>query len=151
MKRPVVTLVLLCAVVGLAGCPIYDHESAGCYQDSDCALNYVCNQHNGDCVPVSNVYCTQPSDCDTTATCTPAGQCMPGDCSFYHGCVAGYRCDSSSGIWGCVPNASGAAGAGGASSDGALAGQGGMAGQGGQSIGASGASDASLAGAAGGG
>jgi len=30
MKRPVVTFVLLCTVAGLAGCPIYDHESAGC-------------------------------------------------------------------------------------------------------------------------
>jgi hypothetical protein len=150
MKRPLVTAVFLCAIAGLAGCPIYDHESDGCYRDSDCALNYICNNRTGDCVVPSNFSCTRPSDCDSTATCTPAGVCMSGDCTFYNGCVAGYRCDSSQGFWGCVPNGSGAAGQAGASNETAAAGQGGSAGQGGQSSTSAGA-DTAGGGLAGGG
>src|SRR5947209_8386198 len=118
MKRPVVTAVFLFAVVGLAGCPVYDHESDGCYRDSDCARDFVCDVHSGDCVVATDVRCYAPSDCDTSSTCTPAGFCMSGDCSFYDGCVAGYRCDSSNDVWQCVANGSGgtsgAAGQGGA-------------------------------------
>src|SRR5450432_4257436 len=110
MKRPVLTAVFLVAVAGLAGCPIYDHEGDGCDRDSDCGRDYICDQPSGDCILGSNIGCRAPSDCDMTSTCTPAGVCMTGDCSFYHGCVAGYRCDSSSGVWACVPGTAGAAG-----------------------------------------
>jgi len=123
MKRPMVTAVLLFAITGLAGCPIYDHEDDGCYRDSDCARDYVCDYDSGYCV-LPNKTCSRPSDCDSTSTCTPAGVCQPGDCTFSHGCVSGYFCDSSSGVWQCVPNGSvttsaGAAGEGGQSTGGA--------------------------------
>ena len=154
MKRPVVTAVLLLAVAGLAGCPIYDHENAGCYRDRDCASNYVCDRY-GDCVLPDNSFCNKPSDCASTSTCTPAGTCSIGDCSFL-GCVAGYTCDSSTGVWGCVVNGSGAGGASGQAGSTASAGQGGAgdqaasagAGQGGQSVASAGAADISPAGAA---
>lgn len=118
MKRPVMTAVFLVAIAGLAGCPIYDHEDDGCYRDSDCARDYVCNFHTGNCVSSfdnNDNSCSRPSDCDSTSTCSPAGVCVAGDCTFTHGCVSGFFCDSSSGIWQCVANGSvsGAAGNGG--------------------------------------
>jgi hypothetical protein len=146
MKRPVVTAVFLLAVAGLAGCPIYDHQDAGCFRSSDCARGYLCDQYNGDCVPATDTsYCAQPADCDVTSTCTPAGLCEFGDCSF-RGCVAGYQCDSSSGVWACVPN--GTIPDAGSNEAGASAG--GSAGQGGQSVGTAGAPDVSTGGVAGG-
>ena len=135
MKRPVMTAVFLVAIAGLAGCPIYDHEDDGCYRDSDCARDYICN-FNGDCVRPANDTCSRPSDCDSTSTCSPSGVCVAGDCTFSHGCVSGYFCDSSSGIWQCVANGSvtGAAGSTGESGAGGEGGQisssqGGAAGQ----------------------
>ncbi|HEY4104409.1 MAG TPA: hypothetical protein VGM44_10980 [Polyangiaceae bacterium] len=147
MKRPLVTALFLFGVAGLAGCPIYDHSNAGCYVDSDCARNYVCDTHTGDCVFPNNYSCAAPGDCDSTSTCTPAGTCEPGDCSFYDGCVNGYHCDSSSGVWACVANNGGNAGAAGGSGTSGTAGasdqggQGGAAGQGGQSSAAAGVQD----------
>jgi hypothetical protein len=147
MKRPVLTAGFLFAVAGLAGCPMYDHEDAGCYRDSDCARGYWCDQHNRDCVVANGVpTCAKPSDCDTTSTCAPAGVCEYGDCDLNHGCVAGYRCDSSSGVWECVPNGSISDEAG-ASSTAAGASAGGAAGE--QSAGMSGAPDMSTGGVAG--
>jgi hypothetical protein len=146
MKRSVVTAFFLCGLAGLAGCPIYDHESDGCFRDSDCAQNYFCDNATGDCRLVTSVGCTKPSDCGMTSTCTPSGQCASGDCSFYdHSCVAGYRCDSSSGVWQCVASDSGSAGEAGASGATAAA----AAGQGDQSGGASGAPDMSGGGVSG--
>ncbi len=144
MKRPVVTAMFLFALAGLAGCPIYDHESAGCFRDSDCAQNYFCDSVSGDCrLPTTGFTCNKPSDCDETSTCTASGQCMSGDCSFYnHACVAGFRCDSSSGIWQCVANSSAEAGA---TSTGGAAGEGGSV----AIAGASGASETSTGGVAG--
>jgi len=141
MKRSVVTAVFLFALVGLAGCPIYDHENAGCYRDGDCAANYVCNQNNGDCVAAISLSCAKPSDCDSTATCAATGLCVFGDCTF-NGCIAGYSCSSGSGVWECAPDGSGAAGSsgqGGESGASAAAGQGGAGG-------ASGAPDAATGG-----
>jgi hypothetical protein len=143
MKRPVVTAVFLFVIAGLAGCPIYDHENAGCYQDRDCGSSFVCNTQTGDCVAIDSARCTRPTDCDSTFTCTSEGICRSGDCSF-SSCVAGYRCDSSSGIWQCVANGSGEAGSSAqAGEGGASAGQGGAAGQ---AAAASGAADMSLGG-----
>ena len=155
MKRPVVTAVFLCAIASLAGCPIYDHEDDGCYRDSDCARSYICDYQTGNCVlPNSTRGCTKPADCDSTSTCTPAGVCQPGDCTFSHGCVSGYFCDSSSGIWQCVPNgsvsgAAGSPGEGGAGGDGQISAEGGAAGQSFAAAGAAGESS-SNGGAAGG-
>ncbi len=120
MKRPVVTALFLCAAAALAGCPIYDHEDAGCYRNSDCASGYVCDDHTGECYQPSvpsngDNSCGKPSDCGVNETCSKTGQCVSGDCTF-SGCVSGYVCDSSSGTWQCISSAAvGAAGAGGMS------------------------------------
>ena len=146
MNRSVVTAGWLFGLAGLAGCPIYDHEDAGCFRDGDCASNYVCDQPSGACVFATNSGCTKPSDCNATATCTEAGVCVFGDCTF-NGCVAGYHCDSSSGIWTCVSGASG--GSGGSSQAGEAGSS--SAGAAAQSAGgASGAAGASTGGVAGG-
>ncbi len=122
MKRPVVTALFLCAAAALSGCPIYDHEDAGCYQDSDCASGYACDVKTGECYqpssPTNGNGCAQPSDCGVNETCSKAGECVSGDCTF-SGCVSGYQCDSSTGKWACVsstavPGEGGAAGAAGA-------------------------------------
>ena len=120
MKRPVGTLLFLCAVATLSGCPIYDHQDAGCYHSSDCTPGYVCDDRSGDCyLPSSSSGngCSQPQDCAVNETCSKAAQCVAGDCSFSStGCVSGFTCDSSSGVWSCVPSGSiGSAGAAGAS------------------------------------
>jgi hypothetical protein len=131
MKRPVVTALFLCAVATLSGCPIYNHEDAGCYHSSDCAPGFVCDVRSGDCYqPSSSNSCSRPQDCAVDATCGRAAECIAGDCSFPGtGCVSGYTCDSSSGVWACVPSGSAGsaeAGAAGASSGGSdTAGQGG--------------------------
>ncbi|MEP7049280.1 MAG: hypothetical protein ABJB12_02960 [Pseudomonadota bacterium] len=119
MKRPVVTALFLCAAAALPGCPIYDHEDAGCYRDGDCASNFVCDVDTGECYqptapPPADSSCNRPSDCAANETCNKAGQCVSGDCTF-SGCVSGYECDSSSGVWLCLAAADGAAGAGGMS------------------------------------
>jgi hypothetical protein len=119
MKRPVVTALFLCAVATLSGCPIYDHEDAGCYHSSDCAPGYVCDDRSGDCYlpSSSSSNCSRPDDCGVNETCSRTAQCVAGDCTF-SGCVSGFQCDSSSGIWSCVPSGSvgsGSAGAAGAS------------------------------------
>ena len=122
MKRPVVTALFLCAAAALSGCPIYDHEDAGCYRNSDCATGYVCDDGTGECYqpssPTDGSGCSKPSDCDVNETCSKAGECVSGDCTF-SGCVSGYVCDSSSGRWACTSGASGSAGA---SGDGGAAG-----------------------------
>jgi hypothetical protein len=147
MKRPVITAVLLFAVAGLAGCPVYDHENSGCYRNSDCAQSYVCDTQSGDCVAPGVYNCTKPADCDATYTCTSAGVCVPGDCTF-NGCLSGYRCDSSSDAWGCVLNGSaGAAGESGVAGESGASGAAGQssvaaAGQGGQTTANAGASGA---------
>jgi hypothetical protein len=114
MKRPAVTMMFLCAVATLSGCPIYDHDDSGCFSDTDCGSGYACDENSGACVIASSSNggiksCSKPSDCGADATCTPAASCVSGDCSF-SGCVSGYRCDSSTGIWQCISNATGAAG-----------------------------------------
>ena len=125
MKRPVITALFLCAVATLAGCPIYDHEDAGCYRSSDCAPGYSCDDRTGDCVlPSGDNTCRAPDDCGVNETCSRSAQCVAGDCSF-SGCVSGYRCSSSTGVWACVASTGGAAGEGGAAGSGALAGAGG--------------------------
>lgn len=119
MKRPVVTALFLCAAAALPGCPIYDHEDAGCYRNSDCAIGYVCDDNTGECyqpspLPGGDTRCVKPSECAVNETCDKTGHCVSGDCTF-SGCVSGYECDSSSGAWQCVSGAAGAGGAGGMS------------------------------------
>jgi hypothetical protein len=85
----------------------------GCYTDSDCGSNYLCDDSTGDCYASSdpvNTDCSKPSDCVAGYTCGKAGQCMPGDC-FFHGCASGFECESSTGRWECLSSSAGAAGA----------------------------------------
>ena len=128
MKRPLISAIFLCALTTLVGCPIYDHEDAGCYRSSDCGPGYSCNTDNNVCVldrPGGSNSCSKPSDCAVNATCGTNGQCASGDC-YFHGCVAGYVCGKSSGAWTCVVD-TGAGGAGGGESIAETAGAGGDA------------------------
>ena len=108
MKRAVLSAVFLAGVVALGGCPIYSHEDDGCWRDTDCANGYVCDDSSGVCyLPnAGSGRCVRPSDCGVNQTCSSAGLCVSGDCSF-SGCVSGYRCDGSSGIWQCVSSTGG--------------------------------------------
>jgi len=110
MKRVAVTVFFLSAVATLGGCPIYSHDDQGCFRDSDCASGYACDELSGACyLPDESHSCRGPADCGTSKTCGRAGLCVVGDCSF-NGCVAGFECDSSSGLWECVAQTAGAAG-----------------------------------------
>ena len=110
MKRVAVTVFFLSAVATLGGCPIYSHDDQGCFRDSDCASGYACDELSGACyLPDESHSCRGPADCGTSKTCGRAGVCVVGDCSF-NGCVAGFECDSSSGLWECVAQTAGAAG-----------------------------------------
>lgn len=150
MKRAVLSAVFLAAVAGVGGCPIYSHADDGCWRDRDCENGYLCDDSRGDCyLPSSGSgRCARPSDCGVNETCTSAGRCVSGDCSFSD-CVSGYRCDASTGIWQCISNEmSSGGGSGGASQVAGAAGaeSSDSAGMGGDSTFLSG-----LAGAAGGG
>lgn len=129
MKRAVLSVLFLSAITALGGCPIYSHDDDGCWRDRDCADGYLCNDSSGVCYLAGNGAasgrCVRPSDCVPNYTCNSSGQCVSGDCSF-NGCVSGYRCDASSGIWQCISNSvissGGGAGTGGAPAGGASAG-----------------------------
>ncbi len=110
MRRPVFTALVLGAVAVLPGCPIYDHDDGDCYSSDDCAPDFRCDDRSGDCYPEApKSACREPAECGVNETCSTAGQCVTGDCSF-SGCVRGYVCDSSSERWECVED-TGAAGA----------------------------------------
>ena len=107
VKRAVLGVVFLSAITTLSGCPIYSHDDDGCWRDRDCADGYLCDDRTGVCYVAGSGAvsgsCVRPNDCASNYTCNPSGQCVSGDCSF-NGCVAGYHCDASSGIWQCVSN-----------------------------------------------
>ena len=119
MKRAVLSAVVLATVAALGGCPIYSHRDDGCWRDKDCENGYLCDDNSGDCyLPGSGSgHCARPSDCGVNQTCSSAGLCVSGDCSF-SGCVSGYRCDAATGTWQCISSTSGTpnGGAGGESS-----------------------------------
>ncbi|HYQ01418.1 MAG TPA: hypothetical protein VER96_22250 [Polyangiaceae bacterium] len=85
----------------------------GCYHDSDCGSGYLCNDATGACYLPANdrggEACTAPGDCPASYTCGTEGRCLPGDC-FFHGCVSGFECQSSTGAWECSPGSAGASG-----------------------------------------
>jgi hypothetical protein len=119
MKKSVFPAALLLSLgAGLSGCPIYDHDDAGCYVDSDCAPGYSCDDASGACFREEDAACRRPSDCGANETCSRSGTCETGDCHFDSvGCIRGYVCSSESGRWECVDEdatgAGGNAGAGG--------------------------------------
>ncbi|HEY6080804.1 MAG TPA: hypothetical protein VIW29_18445 [Polyangiaceae bacterium] len=128
---PVAGAALLLLTAALSGCPLYGDES-GCQDDSDCFSGETCDSQAGLC-RLAEARCDEPSDCGTNETCGRSGICLPGDCSFERvGCVEGYECSSSSGIWHCQDGGAGQAGAdGGAGRGGADGGAGAGAAQGG--------------------
>jgi len=108
----------------LPGCPIYGDDGS-CSVDSDCPSDYLCDDLVGSCRP--NL-CTAPSDCPMNQTCSRAGTCVVGDCTWEDtGCVDGYVCSPRSGVWECTP-ASGAGGEGGAGGAAGVTGSGAVSG-----------------------
>jgi hypothetical protein len=105
MKRFVAAPLLLVFGLLVPGCPIYGSDG-GCATDSDCPDSYLCDDLVGSCRPNN---CASPSDCPSNQTCSRAGSCRAGDCSWADiGCVAGFVCSSRTGTWECLR--SGAAG-----------------------------------------
>ena len=104
MKKSAIPVALLLIAAGLSGCPIYDHDEAGCYRDSDCESGYLCDVDTGSCyAEVVGAACRRPSDCENNETCSRSATCMVGDCHFAGvGCVQGYSCADVDGRWGCV-------------------------------------------------
>lgn len=123
--------------VSVSGCPVYDDDAAGCYDDFDCSVGYYCDYSSGACLRESAA-CDRPSACAANETCSKSGICAEGDCHFASvGCVSGFECSGASGRWECVRKGSSsgegggggtAATGGGAPSSGGAAGSGGEAG-----------------------
>jgi hypothetical protein len=123
MKKSSYLAALALIGVVMSGCPVYDGNDDGCFDDFDCPYGYVCDGHSGLCVTDidSSRSCAAPDDCGTNETCGRSGKCMDGDCHFASvGWVKGYECSSASGRWECITQGSGVSGSGGApmSSDG---------------------------------
>jgi hypothetical protein len=102
---------LVLVSVGLSGCPVYDDDSEGCYDDYDCSSGYYCDYPTGACLrygPSDSNECNAPSDCAANETCSKSGICAEGDCHFKSvGCVSGFECSSARGFWECVREGSG--------------------------------------------
>jgi len=116
MKKSSFSAALLLIGLTVSGCPVYDDDDVGCYEDIDCQNGYVCDASTGACLrgTDSSQACNEPNDCGTNETCSRAGSCVIGDCSFASvGCVRGFECSPESGRWECVEkgssNASGGA------------------------------------------
>ncbi|HYP90058.1 MAG TPA: hypothetical protein VEQ59_17935 [Polyangiaceae bacterium] len=112
MKKSAISAALLLIGLTMSGCPVYDDDAVGCYDDFDCPGGYQCDVHTGDCYQGtdSSRGCNEPSDCGTNETCSRSGSCVVGDCHFASvGCVRGFECSSESGRWECVEEGSGAA------------------------------------------
>jgi hypothetical protein len=150
----------------VAGCPIFPDDPSGCVNDAQCRPGYACDVDLGVCFrPATGRTCDAPSDCADREICGADGRCHTGSCSI-SGCVTGYECDGSSGVWTCLPIGSAGAGgsaggdnptagAGGAAATSGAAGESGSAGTGaggaaGSSAGAAGQNAAGAAGSTGG-
>src|SRR4051812_4596225 len=105
--RAGVAAIFLTALAVFGGCTSTGDYEDGCYDDSDCASGYVCDASIGICAaPVDGSggggdACRAPTDCSASYTCSPQGRCQPGDC-YFHGCVTGFECRSSTGTWECL-------------------------------------------------
>jgi hypothetical protein len=111
MKKSALLPALLLIGVGLSGCPVYDSNDAGCFDDLDCPSGSWCDGDTGACVvptaSPSGAKCAEPGDCDSNETCARSGTCTPGDCHFESvGCVSGFECSGESGRWECVAEGS---------------------------------------------
>lgn len=112
MKKLAFSAALLGIGMLIAGCPVYDGNDLGCFDDFDCPNGYVCDGGVGECVLVGDrgsSSCNAPGDCGSNETCSRSGTCMAGDCHFTSvGCVRGFECSAASGRWQCVPEGQGA-------------------------------------------
>ena len=108
--RAAVTVIFFIALGALGSCS--SSADDGCYYDSDCGPGYLCDDSSGACrAPTGgSESCTVPADCPASYTCGKERRCLPGDC-YFHGCVTGFECQSSTGTWECLPSSLGAAGA----------------------------------------
>ena len=125
MKRAVLLGTAMLAGLLVQGCPIFPDEPYGCHTNTECGDGYRCDFVTGLCEPAPSPslgtggssgirFCSSPTDCGYSETCTRAGVCLVGDCTATgYGCVAGYVCDAVSGRWACVPETPGAGGSGG--------------------------------------
>jgi hypothetical protein len=114
MNKRAFSAALLAIGFLVPGCPVYDTNDIGCFDDFDCPYGYVCDEGSALCVSTSHSSkCSAPNDCGLNETCSRSGTCLPGDCHFDSvGCVHGYECSSASGRWECVrPGEDGAGGA----------------------------------------
>lgn len=110
MKRLILPSVLLFVGSLLPGCPIYGESSRdGCRDDSDCSEGAACDLPRGICLRPD--FCQEPSDCGRNETCARSGRCVVGDCTFAQiGCIVGFRCEKTSGVWACLPEDSSGSG-----------------------------------------
>jgi len=118
----VTVTVILFAALGVVGACSSTTMDEGCYSDSDCAPGNLCDESGACYAPTDggNDVCTEPADCPVSYTCGKEGRCSPGDC-YFNGCVSGFECQSSTGIWQCLSGSAGTSG------DSASAGAGGVA------------------------
>ncbi len=122
MKRAVLLGTAMLTGLLLQGCPIFPEEPYGCDSSAECGDGFRCDILTGTCeaipypIPGSGGssgirFCSMPSDCGYSETCTRAGVCLVGDCTATgYGCVEGYVCDAVAGRWACVPTTLGSGG-----------------------------------------
>jgi hypothetical protein len=115
MQRVLIFVWLSAAAALLSGCPFEANDEQSCSKDSHCGPGFACDVPTGLCGLVPT--CNRPSECAAGETCSRAGTCQLGDCSWADiGCVQGWACSADTGRWACVPD-DGAAGAGGVNGD----------------------------------
>lgn len=132
--RAAVTVIFFVALGVLVDACSSNSLDDGCYIDSDCSSGYLCDDSTGACYAASggngnSQVCSAPSDCPANYTCGKESRCLPGDC-FFHGCVTGFECQSSTGVWQCAPTSDGGSAGASGNEDTSAAGAGGVAGAG---------------------
>jgi hypothetical protein len=165
MKQALLWGLTLSAAFAVTGCPVFPDHNNACMSSSDCAPGYSCDLESGFCQlsPTGgNGTCSAPTDCGINETCGRDSQCHIGSCRIETtGCVDGYSCQISGGVWTCIADGGSSVGSGGTvgaagapGTAGATSGSGGTSGDAGVSLGGaagatSGTGGSSLGGAAG--
>jgi hypothetical protein len=111
MRKSPFPAALLLIATALSGCPLYESDDTACSSDGDCPRGFACALASGSCERAPEA-CEAPDDCGANETCSRAGICREGDCHYASvGCVDGYECSSSTGVWHCAPASEGLGGA----------------------------------------